>query len=39
VLFGAFVLSGLSGYVYALMQLRRGGRAAGADKVLQDEEK
>jgi CDP-diacylglycerol--serine O-phosphatidyltransferase len=39
VLFGAFVLYGLSGYVYALMQLRRGGRAAGADKVLQDEEK
>jgi CDP-diacylglycerol--serine O-phosphatidyltransferase len=38
VLFGAFVLYGLSGYVYALATLRRK-RSAPGDKVLQDGEK
>ena len=37
VLFGAFVLYGLSGYGYALVRLRGGGHAAG--KALHDEEK
>jgi len=39
VLFGAFVLYGLSGYVYALMNLRRGRKHADAAKPLQDSEK
>lgn len=39
VLFGAFVLYGLSGYVYALMKLRRGGQQAAPAKPLPDDEK
>jgi hypothetical protein len=39
VLFGAFVLYGLSGYVYALMSLRRGRKHSDAAKPLQDDEK
>jgi CDP-diacylglycerol--serine O-phosphatidyltransferase len=39
VLFGAFVLYGLSGYVYALMNLRRGRKHPDAAKPLQDSEK
>ncbi len=39
VLFGVFVLYGLSGYVHALLTLRRGKKQQEADKPLQDSEK
>jgi CDP-diacylglycerol--serine O-phosphatidyltransferase len=39
VLFGAFVLYGLSGYVYALMGLKRGKKHSDAAKPLHDNEK